>query len=629
MTKGTGVPETSIVIRAFNEEKHIGNLFRVIREQDYHDYEIILVDSGSTDKTLTIARDYCDKVLKIQSRDFTFGYSLNVGCKHSTGKYVAIISAHALSLSHHWLRALVSPLKESDVAMVYGRHVGAQETKFSEHLDFSRLFGESRLKRQGPPYYANNANSAIKKSLWDEHHFDEYLTGLEDIAWAKYFIEKGYTVVYEPEAAVYHIHEETWHQIYNRYRREAMAARRIGLTAPPHAGQKTRHFCQNLLRDIVAAMPSTPVSKLKEILRFRYYQWQGTRAGWQHDIDLEHERNDLYYSGVNRAIVISGKHVAALREMPMPEVKPGDVLIKVAYVGICRTDLEIYDQELGYYKNGIARYPIVPGHEFCGEVIHAGANGGVLQVGDRVIGECILPCGFCSFCLAGAPGACEKRYEVGVVNFNGAYARFIALPAKHVHKVPSNVESKAACLAEPLAVVHKGIRRIAGRMQDSGERCAVIGAGPIGNLCAQALIALGHNVTVFDVNATRLQFLKNKAESCLKLDGLNNFNVVIEATGQVDVLKRVLNESRTDSTILLLGLPYGEFQYNFESLVAQERIIVGSVGSSSEDFQWALQALPQMDISPFTQTILPLEEFSEAWRLHRSAKHLKVILKAD
>lgn len=624
------MPEASIVIRAFNEERHIGNLLRAIREQEYKDYEIILVDSGSTDKTISIAQDYCDKVVNIESRDFTFGYSLNVGCRNSRGEYIVIVSAHALPASRYWLKKLVGPLKEnSNIAMVYGRHIGAQKTKFSERRDFDRLFGETRLERQAPDYYANNANSAIRKSLWENHHFDEYLTGLEDIAWAKYFMERGYLVVYEPEAAVYHIHEETWHQIYNRYRREALAARRIGLSTPPHASREVRQLCRRVLGDLAVALPDISVSSLKEILRFRYYQWRGTYDGWHHDIDLSRERYDLYYSNANRGVVISGKHSAALQELPIPEVKPGDVLIKVAYVGVCRTDLEIYEGELGYYKHGIARYPIVPGHEFSGEVIQVGANGGDLRVGDRVVGECILSCGSCALCRAGANTACAKRREVGVVNHDGAYARLISLPAKHVHKVPDKLELKKACLAEPLAVVHKAIRRISSRMRPGGGCCAVIGAGPIGNLCAQALIAIGHEVKVFDINEARLEYLKGKAETSSKLDGLSDFDIVIEATGKVEALRRVLDQVRTDATLLLLGLPYGPIAYNFENMVAQDRVIVGSVGSSSEDFRWALQNLPRIDTRPFTEAILPLEEFSEAWRLHRSAKHLKVILEVN
>ncbi len=620
------MPETSIVIRAFNEEKHLGNLLKEIRNQDYSDYEIILVDSGSTDKTITIAKDFCSKILEIKSRDFTFGYSLNVGCKHSDGKYVVIVSAHTRPMNRHWLTALIAPFMDNNVAMVYGKQRGAQETKFSERRDFSRFFKETRLMRKDPPYYANNANSAIRKSLWEYCHFDEYLTGLEDIAWAKYQMEQGNIVVYEPRAAIYHIHEESWHQIYNRYRREAVAANGIGLPAPPHAGRSFWHFCVNIVEDVLASFPSIQIAVAKQIVQFRYYQWRGSYVGWTNKIDLQRERRDLFYSGSSQAVVISGKHDATLLELPIPARKPGDVLIKVAYVGVCQTDLEIYDQTLGYYKNKIAKYPIVPGHEFSGEVVHIGANCESIKVGDRVVGECILSGGQCNFCLAGSPVACKKRQEVGVVNHDGAYAWFLSLPAKHVNKIPDNVTLKEACLAEPLAVVRKGLSRISGRMQKKGEACAVIGAGPIGNLSAQSLIAIGHDVTVFDVNQDRLQFFEGKAQTAYTVGNLDQFDVIIEATGRLEVLRQILEESRTNVTILLLGFPYGELPYNFENVVAQEKVIVGSVGSRKEDFQWALQTLSSFDLSSFVKRTLPLNDFLKAWELHRSGKHLKIIL---
>lgn len=626
--KGGSLPETSILIRAFNEQKHIGKLLRTLREQNYKDYEILLVDSGSIDNTLSIARDYCDQIHHIQSRDFTFGYSLNVGCRHSRGRYIAIVSAHAIPIHGDWLGSLVSHFRDERTAMVYGRHVGAEETKFSEKRDFSRFFGDTPLRRQSPPYYANNANSAIRKSLWEEHPFDEYLTGLEDIAWARHFIEKGYAVDYEPGAPVHHIHEESWHQVYNRYRREALAARRIGLDAPPHSRPGLWDFCRNVVRDSLA-LPSSglpALDTLDGILKFRYQQWRGTREGWHHDIDLKRERNDLFFSGANQGVVVSGKQQAALKEMPMPEIKPGDVLIKVAYVGVCHTDLEIYDQELGYYKKGEARYPIVPGHEFCGEIVQVGANGGGFRIGDRVVGECLLPCGACPFCLSHQPSSCERRREVGVVNFDGAYARFLSMPAKSIHKIPDGLATKTACLAEPLAVVRKGLRRIAHRMKESGEPCAVLGAGPIGHLCAKVLAFLGHEVTVFDTNAERLKPLKAVAETSQALEGLSRFSVIVEATGRVEPLKKALQESRADATLLLLGFPYGDLPFNFEQLVAQEKAVVGSVGSAGEDFEWALETLPKLDVSPLTATVLALGEFSRAWEIQRSGKQLKVLL---
>jgi len=326
-------------------------------------------------------------------------------------------------------------------------------------------------------------------------------------------------------------------------------------------------------------------------------------------------------------VVITDKQKAELQDTPLMGVKPSDVLLKVAYVGVCRTDLEVYDGKLAYYKQGIAKYPIVPGHEFSGVIVKVGANSrAFFKTGDRVVGECILSCGNCSLCQKGLNTACLKRKEVGVMNYNGAYAHLMVLPSHYIHKIPEEMDLKVACLIEPLAVVLRAMSRTLDRIKPNSS-CAVIGVGPIGNLCAQVLLSLGHKVTVFDKNEDRLQLLKNKVQTHKLLEGLERFDLIVEATGMADLLKRILVESRSYATILLLGFPYGKIDYNFENLVGSEKIIIGSVGGDQENFRKAILLLPTLDTIPFTKNILSLEEFNKAWQFQRTSKYLKVILK--
>ena len=240
------------------------------------------------------------------------------------------------------------------------------------------------------------------------------------------------------------------------------------------------------------------------------------------------------------------------------------------------------------------------------------------RVGELVIGECIL-----------SRGINSQRQEVGVVNYNGAYGQFIVMPGDYIHQIPEGLDLKIACLAEPLAVVLRAIRRVKHRLNPE-EKIAVIGAGSIGNFCTQVLLQDGYQVTVFDKNQERLEFLKDKAKTVSQtLNNLEKFDVIIEATGSKQVLEQILKESRTDSTILLLGFPYGSIDYNFEDLVGNEKVIVGSVGAEWEDFKKALELLPKLDLVPFTQKVLALNSFLDAWNLQRSAKYLKIILKVQ
>lgn len=614
------MPETSIIIRTYNEEKHIGNLLRAIETQDYRDYEIIIVDSSSTDKTLAIAQEFPVKILQIDSKDFTFGYSLNIGCKESKGEYLVFASAHTLPLDEKWLSNLVAPFNNEKIANVFGRQLGHPTSKFSEAMDFKRIFGTTSLDSKIPLDYVNNANAAIRKELWKKRPFDEYLFGLEDIDWTKFITSKGYLIRYEPKAAVYHIHHEAWPQVFNRFRREAIAAVRIGLKHPPQVRTNFVRAMLNVLQDCINSFPNYTRTRLEEIARFRYYQWKGSKLGWRQgrDIDFDREKNNIFRPDDNQAVVIKGKNKAEIEGTSIPEMRPGDILIKVDYVGVCRTDVEVYEGTLGYYRDGVASHPIVPGHEFSGTIVKIGANNKYqerFKSGQRVVGECVL-----------SRGKDSLRKEVGVINYNGAYSKFIVMPGDAIHRIPDSVDSKTAVLTEPLAVVLRALRRLESRLSPS-LKIAVIGAGQIGNLCTQTLVLRGYKVDIFDNNIKRLQILTNLANSTSTvIDNLDTFDVIIEATGSKVVLERVLKESSVDSTILLLGLPYGDIKYNFEDIVGKEKVVIGSVGADSEDFQEALNLFANLDMALFIQVVMPLQNFEEAWNAHKSLKHLKILL---
>ncbi|MBI2410224.1 glycosyltransferase [Candidatus Kaiserbacteria bacterium] len=615
-----GKPETSIVIRTYNEEKHLGNLLQRIKEQEYSDYEIVLVDSGSTDRTLEIARSFSVNIIQIKSQDFTFGYALNIGCRAANGTYLVFVSAHVLPADRNWLENLIRGFEHENVAMVYGRHLGAPQSKFSEKRDFARLFSMTPENAQAPLSYANNANAAVHREAWEKYPFDEYLFGLEDIDFARKITADGQRVRYEPRAAIYHIHEERWPQVFNRYRREAIAAVRIGLTEPPQSGLTWPWFLARLAGDILASFPYWTRARLEEILRFRYYQWKGSRVGFKQgkNLNLQTEKEQMFFQAPASAVAIRSQGHAELGPIDLPQLKPSDILVKVEYVGVCRTDLEVLEGSLGYYRSGLASYPIVPGHEFSGTILRIGPNNRYqerFRVGQRIVGECIL---------SREP---NDRREVGVINQNGAYATHIVVPGWAVHPVPEGLDMKEAALAEPLAVVLRALRRIESHLRP-GSRVAVIGVGSVGNLAAQALHHRGCRVTAFDNNEKRLALLKGIAEEGhTELSGLGSFDIIVELTGVREVLEKALSQSRFDSALLVLGFPYGKMSYNFEDVVGNEKVIVGSVGGDERAFDEALALLPHLDLSAFTNTILPLEEFETAWQMQREGKQLKILLK--
>jgi len=227
MTAGNNVPRrVSAVIRAHNEEQHIGRLLKGLDRQTVKLDEIILVDSGSTDNTVAIAETAGCQVVHIAKNEFSFGRALNKGCAAATGDVLVFASAHVYPLYDSYVRHMVSAFDRDRVGIAYGRQVGDGRTKFSEARIMSKWFPDDNVWDQGHPF-SNNANAAVLKSVWQESPYDETLTGLEDLDFAKKAITRGWKVAYVADAPVVHVHEENWSITRNRYRREAIAYRRI------------------------------------------------------------------------------------------------------------------------------------------------------------------------------------------------------------------------------------------------------------------------------------------------------------------------------------------------------------------------------------------------------------------
>jgi len=298
MTDAASAPLCSLVIRAYNEEKHIGRLLEGVMQQTLRDEcEIVLVDSGSTDATVAIASRYPVKIVHISPQEFTFGRSLNFGIENARGKFIVIASAHVYPVYPDWLEKLLEPFADEKVALTYGKQRGNHLTKFSEHQIFARWFPDESVPRQTHPF-CNNANAAIRRELWERHRYDETLTGLEDLEWARWALSEGYVLSYVAEAEIIHVHEETPRKVFNRYRREAMAFKRIFPEARFGLWDFVRLFTGNVVSDFYhAAREGVLARHWWSILWFRFMQFWGTYRGYrmaQSPLD-ERLRQTFYY----------------------------------------------------------------------------------------------------------------------------------------------------------------------------------------------------------------------------------------------------------------------------------------------------------------------------------------------
>lgn len=220
--------QVSIVIRAKNEEAGIRACLEGIKKQDYSDYEIILVDSGSTDRTMIIAGEYSARIIEIPPESFTFGYALNVGIEQAQGEIMVFLSAHCEPCDTQYLSNLVTPFRlHQNLAGVYGRQVPFQGANPIEKRGLEEAYPAKESFEIVSDSMFSNAHAAIRKSIWEECPFNENLSGAEDIAWAMVVQKKGYAIGYEPHSTLYHSHQETVSQAYIRSYREAVALQKI------------------------------------------------------------------------------------------------------------------------------------------------------------------------------------------------------------------------------------------------------------------------------------------------------------------------------------------------------------------------------------------------------------------
>jgi rhamnosyltransferase len=288
-------PLISVVVRSFNEQNHIERLLIGVLEQSIPEVEVILVDSGSTDQTLSIAGHYPIQIHTIKPNEFSFGGSLNLGCRAAKGEFIVLASAHVYPVYNDWLVKLTAPFEDPTVALVYGKQRGNETTKYSEHQIFSKWFPNQSNLRQDHPF-CNNANAAIRRSAWEQIPYDETLTALEDIDWAKRTFKLARKIAYVADAEVIHIHHETLKKVFNRYRREAIAMKRIFPEESFSLWDFIRLFAANSTNDAFhAGIDHVLWKNVIDILGFRMMQFWGTYLGYTQRGPISHQLRQTFY----------------------------------------------------------------------------------------------------------------------------------------------------------------------------------------------------------------------------------------------------------------------------------------------------------------------------------------------
>ncbi len=324
------------------------------------------------------------------------------------------------------------------------------------------------------------------------------------------------------------------------------------------------------------------------------------------------------------AAVVERPGKVGIQRVDDPTPGPREVLVQVEACGICGTDIHILKGELPP-----TRYPIIPGHEFCGEVVAAGRDVEHVQVGDFVAVDPNLPCRECRFCQAGRENLCQNYAAIGVTRA-GACAELVAAPAGNAFVLPPDLPRAWGTLVEPLSCAVHGFDRLGAKLAD---RYLIYGAGTMGLLMAQLARRAGAaTVDVVDVNQDRLPVAERlgadrTATSADELDQSHGWEVVIDATGVVRAIEDGLRRVGRGGTFLMFGVTAAEATATFSPfrVYNEEIAIIGSM-AVLHSFERARDLLVggAIDAAAMITHSMALESYEAAIATFRSGAGLKI-----
>ncbi|MGC9346894.1 MAG: zinc-dependent alcohol dehydrogenase family protein [Anaerolineae bacterium] len=313
-----------------------------------------------------------------------------------------------------------------------------------------------------------------------------------------------------------------------------------------------------------------------------------------------------------KALVVTQPNEAEVQDRSLPQPGPGEALVKVAVCGICGTDVHIFRGEY------MGDYPVVPGHEFAGEVVAVGENVTRVESGDRVAVEPNIACGRCYNCLHNRQNFCLNWQAIGVTR-PGAMAEYVVAPEENVFKI-GDLAFEQGAFVEPLSCVIHGIERAEIRMAD---RLAILGAGPIGILHVQLALSRGAtDVTVLERQAARAQLAEDYGAHHIvrELHELpeDAYDVVIDATGALPVMSRTIALARKGGTVLLFGVPPRGAELELDAFAIFEKgLTLRSSYTSLRNSYQAVDLLQSgvVDVYDLISHRLPLPQFEEGVKL--------------
>ena len=339
-----------------------------------------------------------------------------------------------------------------------------------------------------------------------------------------------------------------------------------------------------------------------------------------------------------KALLLSQYRQLEIADLPVPAPASDEVLVRVAACGICGSDVHGYDG-----SSGRRIPPLVMGHEAAGIVAEAGANVKGFKKGDRVTFDSTVYCGECANCKRGEVNLCDRRQVLGVscgdYRRNGAFAEFVVVPARIIHRLPDNLSFSEAALLEAVAVA---LHAVSLAPIQSESKALVVGAGTIGLLVQQALAVAGCSpVFVSDVDATRLKLSaslgaatilgsgSDLVNEILRLTDGGGVDIAIEAVGINQTVATAINATRKGGCVVLVGNVAPEVTLPLQTVVTRQIRLQGSCASAGE-YPRAIELMSsgKINVKPLITAVAPLTDGPQWFeRLHaREPNLMKVVL---
>lgn len=311
---------------------------------------------------------------------------------------------------------------------------------------------------------------------------------------------------------------------------------------------------------------------------------------------------------------------------------PGEVRIQVKSAGLCGSDLALFEG-----KNPFAKYPLIPGHEFSGEITEVD-RGSSFKTGDRV---CIMPatsCGQCSFCLRGEINHCQNLKIIGV-HLDGGFVQSAVVKENQLHLLPNGISFNIGALMEPIAVAIHCIER--GEVSP-GKRIAVFGSGPIGILITRmAYLKRAEYIVTTDLFQNRLKMAKfmgahntfNVAEGNFRdfFKKIERFDTVFDVVGSAETLREATEIAKPAGKIVIVAVPSTNFMsFDIKNIFAKELVVKGSRIYTDHDYVEAISTLQngKVDATKLITAVYPLEKIKDALEAARKnkGKNIKIML---